>query len=142
MRTSGESRGGVRSRKTGVLIWERRGSTKSGSNYLSTKTFRILFWPESWEQTVNSLLLPSSAQTNENERDPNPQHGMSCLQKSSKVNRRKRCVPLPYENDSCCLVIYRNNNDLIWWSLHRKMYSYWCFLRWKGQWQDGVWNKV
>lgn len=39
-------------------VWsEKKGSTKSGSNFVPTKTFRILFQPESWKQAVNSLFL-------------------------------------------------------------------------------------
>lgn len=49
---------------------EKGRDTKPGSNIFPTKTFRILFWPESSEWAVNS-----SVQMNENEKDPNAQQG-------------------------------------------------------------------
>lgn len=56
--------------------------------------------------------------------------------------QRKLCVPFLVRMAVHCWVIYSNSNDLIGWSLHRKTSSYWCSLIWRGQWQEGIWNKV
>lgn len=56
--------------------------------------------------------------------------------------QRKLCVPFLVRMAVHCWVIYRNSNDLIGWSLHRKTSSYCCSRIWRGQWPEGVWNKV
>lgn len=65
-----------------------------------------------------------------------PKHSMKWpgLEKSYKVNRRKPVskesfvFPCLMKMAVPLLVIYRNSNDLIWWCLQRKIYSYWCSL--------------
>ena len=89
---------------------EKEEEVESGSNFLPTKTFRILFWPESWEQAVNSLILASSVQTNENGRDPSPQHGMvwfgEIIQSEQKETHKQRKFSV--------LLSYKNGSSTVW----------------------------